>query len=144
MKSDLPKITRNPAETQELGNRFSENLSAGDVVFIIGELGAGKTVFVKGIAAGLGIRENITSPSFNLVKTYQGRCTLNHYDFYRLNPGDDLSELNVEALQDDDSICVIEWGERFAILHTTPRWEVRIKYSDSDIERLIEIERIAG
>jgi tRNA threonylcarbamoyladenosine biosynthesis protein TsaE len=107
--------SRDAGETFALGGRVGEQLSGGEILLLDGPLGAGKTVFVKGLAAALGIDpEEVTSPSFTLVNPYIGRLPLFHLDLYRLDEGAaaahavDLEEL----LSDERAVVVIEWGER--------------------------------
>jgi tRNA threonylcarbamoyladenosine biosynthesis protein TsaE len=107
--------TRNAAETLALGKQLGEQLSGGEILLLDGPLGAGKTVFVKGVASALGVDpEEVTSPSFTLVNPYKGRLPLFHIDLYRLDEGAaaanavDLEEL----LSDERAVVVIEWAER--------------------------------
>lgn len=107
--------TRDAAETFALGKQLGEQLSGGAILLLDGPLGAGKTVFVKGVASALGIDpEEVTSPSFTLVNPYKGRLPLFHIDLYRLDEGAaaanavDLEEL----LSDERAVVVIEWAER--------------------------------
>ena len=107
--------TRDAAETFALGKQLGEQLSGGEILLLDGPLGAGKTVFVKGVASALGIDpEEVTSPSFTLVNPYKGRLPLFHIDLYRLDEGAaaanavDLEEL----LSDERAVVVIEWAER--------------------------------
>lgn len=107
--------SRNAAETLALGKQIGEQLTGGEILLLDGPLGAGKTVFVKGVASALGIDpEEVTSPSFTLVNPYQGRLPLFHIDLYRLDEGAaaanavDLEEL----LSDERAVVVIEWAER--------------------------------
>lgn len=102
-------------ETFKLGQQLGESLRGGEILLLSGPLGAGKTIFVKGIAAALGINaEEVTSPSFTLVNPYDGRLPLYHIDLYRLDEGAsaahavDLDEL----LTNDEAVVVIEWAER--------------------------------
>ena len=109
--------THNAAETFQLGERVGEQLEGGEILLLDGPLGAGKTIFVKGIAAGLGLEaEEVTSPSFTLVNPYQGRLRLYHIDLYRLDEGASAAhavDLN-ELLSDEQAVVVIEWAERLA------------------------------
>lgn len=135
-------ITHSPDETIQFAVDFSIKLTGGNIVFLIGELGVGKTVFAKGIAHGLGVKEPVTSPSFGLFKSYQGKLTLNHYDFYRLELEDDLTELGLENLYADDAVTIIEWGESFHFKAMIPQWEVRLSYTGAVDVREIEIRRV--
>jgi tRNA threonylcarbamoyladenosine biosynthesis protein TsaE len=108
-------ISRAPEETFNLGKEFGNQLCGGEILLLDGPLGAGKTIFVKGVASGLGIDpEEVTSPSFTLVNPYQGRLSFVHIDLYRLDEGAaaanavDLEEL----LGDERAVVAIEWAER--------------------------------
>ena len=108
-------ISNNPTETFDLGNRVGQHLIGGEILLLTGPLGAGKTIFVKGITSALGIDpEEVTSPSFTLVNPYEGRLLLYHIDLYRLDEGAsaahavDLDEL----LANESAVIVIEWAER--------------------------------
>lgn len=103
-------------ETLALGFEFARHLRGGDVIALDGDLGAGKTHFVKGLAAGLGYSGEVTSPTFNLVHEYQGsELTLYHFDFYRLRSATELAGIGFdEYLEDPAGVSVIEWASRFA------------------------------
>lgn len=103
-------------ETRDFGARIADGLKAGDVLALEGELGAGKTVFTKGLARGLGIPEEITisSPTFALIQEYLGgRFPLYHFDFYRLEREQEAVDLDLVRYFDGDGICVVEWGDKF-------------------------------
>ena len=103
-------VTHSSQETMELGKRFAETLTGGEVVLLNGELGAGKTTFTKGVAEGLGISDVITSPTFTLMNEYRGRLVLYHFDMYRLSYGEDQSLGFDEYYGLLDSVCLIEWN----------------------------------
>lgn len=105
-------ITENAEQTMNLGEAFAKKLKNGDVVLLKGEMGAGKTVFVKGIAKALGITERITSPTYAYMNDYDGK--LYHYDCYRLSSGEDAESLGLTDYFYADGICVIEWSENIA------------------------------
>ena len=134
--------SHSPAETFALGEELGARFGGGEVIFLHGPLGAGKTVFVKGLAAGLQVDpEEVTSPSFTLVNPYAGRLPLFHLDLYRLDEGAaaahavDLEEL----LSDERAVIVIEWAERLGNYPLrTEVWHVRIS-GDGDAERTITI-----
>jgi tRNA threonylcarbamoyladenosine biosynthesis protein TsaE len=110
----LSATTSTPAETEEAGKRLGERLRAGDVVLLTGELGAGKTTFVRGVAQGTGSSAPVASPTFQLVRIYPGRLQLAHIDLYRIeNPGE-LADLGLEELADQGAV-VIEWGDRLEV-----------------------------
>jgi tRNA threonylcarbamoyladenosine biosynthesis protein TsaE len=150
MKSHIPTAewsALNESETFDLGVRLGEQLSGGEVLLLDGPLGAGKTVFVKGLASALGLdREDITSPSFTLVNLHQGRLLLYHIDLYRLEKGAgaahavDLDEI----LTDQDAVVVIEWGERLGHYPLPPPvWRIGIS-GDGDEPRKISIRSTGG
>ena len=130
--------TESVEKTLALGFQLGEILQGGEILALSGELGAGKTVFVKGLARGLGIGEVITSPTFVLVKSYQGRLILHHIDFYRLkNPGD-LESIGFDDFLRDDGILAIEWAEKF--LPDLPRPFLHITfYYEGEQNRRIDI-----
>ena len=131
-------------ETFELGARLAEQFTGGEIILLEGPLGAGKTIFVKGIASKLNIDvDEVTSPSFTLVNPHQGRLTLYHLDLYRLDEGPaaahavDLEEL----LADEQAVIVIEWAERISG-YRWPSDVLRVRISgDGEEARRIVIER---
>jgi tRNA threonylcarbamoyladenosine biosynthesis protein TsaE len=136
--------TLNAGDTFDLGKRIGAQLSGGEIILLDGPLGAGKTVFVKGLAAGLDVDpEEVTSPSFTLVNIYPGRLPLFHIDLYRLEEGAsaahavDLEEL----LADESAVVVIEWGERLG-RYPLPAGVLRMVIKgDGDEIRTISISR---
>lgn len=124
----MPDITTNsPAETEDLGREWGTRLRTGDVVLLKGELGAGKTTFVRGMAQGSGSRAGVASPTFQLVRIYPGRVQLAHVDLYRVESGAALVDLGLEELATQGAVAV-EWGERL----------------DVDDAALIEFEHLGG
>ena len=119
--------TRSPAETEEAGERLGERLSSGDVVLLTGELGAGKTTFVRGVARGTGSHSPVASPTFQLVRVYPGRLQLAHVDLYRVENSSELRDLGLEELAGQGAV-VVEWGERLEV----------------DDAALVEIEHLGG
>ena len=131
----LDITTSNPDETVALGRRFAALLTAGDIVILSGRLGAGKTLFVSGVAAGLGITERITSPSFIIVRMYRsGFLPLIHADAYRLGTMAEFFDLE---LPDDgaDGAVLIEWGD--AIADSLPRDRLKIHFEGRGDQRAI-------
>lgn len=131
--------TTSPEGTRALGERFAGNLEPGAVVALEGELGAGKTCFVQGMARGLGVskRAFVRSPSFTILNQYDGTRTLYHLDFYRLNHEDDLGDLGLEEFFDGDGITVIEWADKFET--ALPDRTVHVRFGIID-ENTREIE----
>ena len=100
---------RNEEDTTAFGRKLAEELEAGDILALIGDLGTGKTTLTKSVAAGLGVTEDITSPTFNIVNEYHsGRLPLYHFDVYRLESGADLFEIGGEEYFDAGGVCIIE------------------------------------
>lgn len=102
------------AETYEFGMAFARSLSGGDLLLLEGDLGLGKTVFARGVAAGIGVApEDVTSPSFTLVQEYTGgRVPLFHIDLYRIEDPEEVETLGIQELVSGGAVTVIEWGER--------------------------------
>lgn len=114
------------AQTKEIGRRLGEIVPAGTVLALDGELGAGKTVFAQGVALGLGVEEQVTSPSFVLMHIYQGRLTFYHFDFYRLDEEAELESLGLEEYFDGEGIVVVEWAGKFSDVLPLARLDITI------------------
>ena len=122
-------VTRSAEETVGFGRRLAEELRAGDVVALYGELGSGKTTLVRGIARGLGVSEDceITSPTFVLMNVYPGRAPVYHFDVYRLSGAADLYDLGIEEYFYGKGISVVEWAEKAEAL--IPENAVKLRLS---------------
>jgi tRNA threonylcarbamoyladenosine biosynthesis protein TsaE len=107
----LDLVTTSPAETEAAGEQFGEKLARGDLILLKGDLGAGKTTFVRGLTRGMGSSAHVASPTFQLVRVYSGRVQIAHVDLYRLEDAADLSDLGLDELLDQGAV-VVEWGER--------------------------------
>lgn len=113
--SELRFVTASTEETVALGERLGKDLRAGDVLVLTGDLGAGKTQLTKGIAAGMGVVDDVTSPTFNILMVYEGeQMPLYHFDLYRLDDPDQLEDIGFYDALEGDGPCVIEWGEQFS------------------------------
>lgn len=107
--------SRSVLETRRIAAALARLVSVNDVVLLHGEMGAGKTAFAQGFGEGLGINEPVTSPTFNLVHTYDsGRIVLHHADLYRLDRTSEISDLALGELVEDDGVLLVEWGEAAA------------------------------
>ena len=104
-------ITNSERETEEIGRRFAEKLPGGTVVAMYGDLGAGKTAFVRGMARGLGLNCRVSSPTFTIVNEYLGDRELIHFDMYRLSGADELFDIGWEDYLNRGAICAVEWSE---------------------------------
>ena len=133
--------TNSEQKTAAVGRDLGATLSAGDVVLLYGDLGAGKTAFVKGLAEGLGIaRDEVSSPTFTLVQEYRGgRLTLYHVDLYRIDDPRELDDLGLDEVA-EEGVLAIEWAEKLAgNARLTPlRYTVRMTHGDGDT-RTIQI-----
>lgn len=107
-------ITKSREETEAFARVYANTLSAGDVVLLDGDMGAGKTVFSKGVAAGLGITEEVTSPTYAYMNDYDGR--LFHYDCYRIESVEQAENLGLADYFDMGGVCLIEWAQNIAPL----------------------------
>ena len=130
--------TSSEEETSSAGERLAASLQPGDVVLLYGELGAGKTAFVRGLARGLGASaDDVSSPTFTIVQEYAGpRAMLYHVDLYRLEPAE-VDDIGLEELVSGDGIVAVEWAERWRG-RPDDVYEVRLADSGDD-RRLIEI-----
>jgi len=107
-------ISNSPAETEAIGRQLAERIDVGAVLALKGELGSGKTLFVKGLVAGLGSSADVTSPTFTIAHEYQGgRLPVYHFDFFRLEDSQSLAQLGLDDYFFADGLSVIEWADRF-------------------------------
>jgi tRNA threonylcarbamoyladenosine biosynthesis protein TsaE len=107
-------ISNSPAETEEIGRQLAERIDVGAVLALKGELGSGKTLFVKGLVAGLGSSADVTSPTFTIAHEYRGgRLPVYHFDFFRLEDSQSLARLGLDDYFFGDGLSVIEWADRF-------------------------------
>jgi tRNA threonylcarbamoyladenosine biosynthesis protein TsaE len=134
-------FTSNSAvETEALGREFGLRLEAGAVVALQGELGAGKTQFTKGVVAGLGSDDSVTSPTFTIVHEYRGgRLPIYHFDFFRLEHRERLFQVGLDDYLFGDGVCIIEWADRFADLIPEGASWIRFEVSGPD-QRVITVE----
>ena len=132
--------THSPEETQAIGEQFGQTLKPGDVIALIGDLGAGKTCLTQGIARGVGIPTDqvVNSPSYTLINEYEGEIPIYHIDLYRLQHHDEIIELGLEEYLEGDGICIIEWAER--MLEMLPEHYIRMQIRwEDESTRTIEL-----
>lgn len=103
--------TNSYEETQKAAEEIAQTLNGGEFIAMYGDLGAGKTAFVQGLAKALGIAEYVTSPTFTIVNEYYGRLPLFHFDVYRISDPDEMYEIGYDEYLDRNGVCVIEWAE---------------------------------
>jgi tRNA threonylcarbamoyladenosine biosynthesis protein TsaE len=133
-------ILKSEEDTASLGLMLAEAAEPGDIIALIGDLGTGKTALTKYIAKGLGITEEISSPTFTIVKEYKsGRLSLYHFDVYRLGCGDELMDIGAEDMLDGDGLCVIEWADIVSDVLPADALVVRLEYGSNENERIAEI-----
>lgn len=135
-------ITHNADETRQFGKELANRLKPGTLLTLSGELGAGKTTLVQGLAEGLGVPEGVTSPTFVIIIEHEGKLPLLHLDAYRLESlcFDAIRESGVpEFLDRDDAIKVVEWPQRIADFLPVPDMEVEIELGENDNDRRISL-----
>jgi tRNA threonylcarbamoyladenosine biosynthesis protein TsaE len=135
-----PMTTRtgSPEATRALAGALAVLLEAGDVISLVGDLGAGKTAFAQGLARGLGVVDPVTSPTFTIVQEYEGRLPLAHVDVYRLDTVQDLYDLGFDELIDDGRVTIVEWGDLITPALPPDHLVVRIDPGDADTERVLD------
>lgn len=123
--------------TIEFGRRLAENLKPGDVLGLVGDLGAGKTHLTKGIVAGIGASEEVTSPTFTLVHEYRsGRIPVFHFDFYRIDDPNELISIGWDEFLDSDGVVIVEWADKFPeLLPKSADW-LKIEIESGDRRRI--------
>ncbi|HZK74693.1 MAG TPA: tRNA (adenosine(37)-N6)-threonylcarbamoyltransferase complex ATPase subunit type 1 TsaE [Clostridia bacterium] len=136
----LDAVTTSPAETEAAGEQLGRSLRQGDLMLLEGDLGAGKTTFVRGVARGAGSSAHVASPTFQLVRVYAGRIQLAHVDLYRLAPGAELVDLGLEELLDQGAV-VVEWGDRMEALLPNRRGQDRVAVPEAAV---LSIEHLGG
>ena len=139
MKHSLCLTTSSPEETLSVAEDIGRKARPGDIIALYGDLGSGKTVMAKGIARGLDITDNVTSPTFTLMEVYRGRHTLYHFDLYRINSPGEFENLFFEEYWEGDGVSVIEWPERAGDRIPSAAIRIRIDCID-DCHRSITIE----
>ncbi len=131
--------TESAEETEKLGFEIGKNAVNGDVIAVTGELGTGKTALTRGIAEGMGITEDITSPTFSLMEIHEGEKTLYHFDLYRIKDDREFNNLCFEEYWENNGISVVEWAERAGSRLPERRIDITIEYISST-ERRITVE----
>ncbi|MBI5192155.1 MAG: tRNA (adenosine(37)-N6)-threonylcarbamoyltransferase complex ATPase subunit type 1 TsaE [Nitrospirae bacterium] len=131
--------SNSPNNTIEIGKTLGKHLLPGSVICLTGELGAGKTCFIKGMAEGLGIkRKEVSSPTFIIIREYKGRIPLYHIDLYRIGTLDDIRDIGMEEVIYGNGVTAIEWAERIKDALPDDRIDIKLEWVD-DKMRAIEI-----
>ena len=135
-------VLKNLEDTQRYGRELAERLGPGSVIALVGDLGTGKTTLSKAVAKGLGVAEELSSPTFNVVKEYRsGRLPLYHFDVYRVNDEDELFEIGLEDYFHKGGVCLIEWADLIEDLLPPDVITVRLAYGEEEGERICSIAR---
>lgn len=140
--------TSSEAETISIAGSFAKGLERGDVVALYGELGAGKTQFVKGVSQALGVQESVTSPTFVILNRYAGKDSqgeellVYHLDLYRVKSLEEIYDIGYEEFFYGNGICLIEWADLLGDLLPANRYDVTLKHGATEQQRQIEIERL--
>tara|TARA_Y100000817_G_C16690468_1_gene470220 strand:+ start:218 stop:706 length:489 start_codon:yes stop_codon:yes gene_type:complete len=126
-------------DTHDIASRIAHIVSAGDLLLLVGDLGAGKTAFAQGFGKAIGIKEPITSPTFTLAREYKGKMQLHHLDVYRLEQIEEVRDLALPELFEGNSVTLIEWGNQIISALPKDHLEVFIEHCDHDDERMITL-----
>ena len=131
--------THSPDETRAVAAKLAATLKPGDVLALHGELGAGKTCFIQGLAEALGAQRTVSSPTYTLINEYPGRLKLNHIDFYRIRAPHDALSMGLDEYFDSDAVTAIEWAERISPLLPERTIHIEIHPGTTEMEREIRI-----
>lgn len=135
MDYPFERTVYNEEETGKLAKLFAKEIESGDIIILNGELGAGKTFFVKHAASVWGIN-NVSSPSFAIVNSYKGNFIVYHFDFYRIKNPAELFDIGLnDYLNDTEAVIFIEWGNLFPEILSQPRIEIKIDTLDNSIRK---------
>ena len=127
---ELHLETEAAGATRQIGESLAGVLRKGDAVVLTGELGAGKTTLVQGVAHGLGVLDHVTSPTFTLVKEYRGRLDVAHVDVYRLERMQEVVDLGLDELSSDGAVLLVEWGDAVEDLLSEDRLRIELTTAD--------------
>jgi tRNA threonylcarbamoyladenosine biosynthesis protein TsaE len=134
--------TKSADDTRELAAQVAGLARPGDLVLLAGDMGAGKTTFTQGFGRALGVVEQVTSPTFTLVRTYEARIPLLHVDAYRLDSLQEVIDLGMHELLDEGAVALIEWGDIIAPVLPTDFLEIRLEFGDADDDRRLRLRSV--
>lgn len=139
---NLSLRTKSADDTREMAGQLAPLATSGDVILLAGDLGAGKTTFAQGFGKALGIDEPITSPTFTLMRDYEGRLRLIHVDVYRLEHLQEIVDLGITELVDEDAVALVEWGDVAEPVLPADFLEIRIGYDEVEDDRVFTIRAV--
>jgi tRNA threonylcarbamoyladenosine biosynthesis protein TsaE len=140
----ISAATSSVTQTRALAAAIAELARPGDLILLVGDLGAGKTAFVQGFGAALGVDDQITSPTFTLARQYKGRLELNHLDVYRLEQLDEVVDLGLQELLDGPTVTLIEWGDTIVPALPADYLEVRLSFGEGDDDRRVQVRPVGA
>ena len=138
----IQTATKSADDTRELAAQVAVLARAGDLVLLAGDMGAGKTTFTQGFGKALGVVEQVTSPTFTLVRTYEARIPLLHVDAYRLDSLQEVIDLGMHELLDEGAVALIEWGDIIASMLPTDFLEIRLEFGEGDDDRRLRLRAV--
>lgn len=134
--------TRSADDTRTLAAAVARIAREGDIILLVGEMGAGKTAFAQGFGKGLGVAETITSPTFTIVRDYAARLRFHHIDVYRLDHLQEVVDLGISELLDDGGVTLIEWGDAVAPVLPRDFLEVQLAFGEGEDDRVIAVRQV--
>ena len=133
--------TSSPEETFNEGKKFASRLRGGEVIALVGELGAGKTVFTKGLCEGLNVKSPVISPTFTIANEYDADLKIYHFDAYRLSGSKDAAAIGIEDYMMGEAVCIIEWADKVKeLIPEDATWIYFNHNNDSETGRLLKID----
>ena len=132
-------IASSLSDTHQTAESVAAIVKSGDLILLVGDLGAGKTAFTQGFGASLGVKEAITSPTFTLARTYQGTLEIHHLDVYRIDQIEEVRDLALPELFEGNSVTLIEWGDQIISALPKDHLEISFEYGEADSARVITI-----
>jgi tRNA threonylcarbamoyladenosine biosynthesis protein TsaE len=138
----IKAVTKSVEDTRAMAAELAQLAVPGDLIVLAGDLGTGKTAFTQGFARGLGVVEQVTSPAFVLVRSYEGRLPLTHLDVYRLDNLQELVDIGISELLDEGGVTVIEWGDVVTPVLPPDFLEVGLSLGEADDDRLVALRSV--
>lgn len=140
----ITALTKSADDTRELAAVLASLVVAGDAILLSGGLGAGKTTFAQGFGRGLGVEDDIVSPTFTLMRSYEGRLSLIHCDVYRLDHLQEVIDLGLPEMLDAAAVALVEWGDVAAPALPADHLETRLELTDTDDERQVQFRAVGA